>query len=377
MKQTMCFGIGCVHFGLTVELPYEFTPGRYVELLEQCLSELDTVTDIAVTQSSIASHRERTLTTQPPSMSDGHLFPVGALEGIEFSLRIPRRTQNEIMAAIYGRQYQWKGLGTDHFRIKTKYFYDGPVTLVQCLDVDNQAARSPSRAVVVIREYLEEKLKEHHSGLRLETVGPSPFHANFFVYEQEDVLDGSRIDHETRPGYDVVNMYLHPDLVNDPTEWVFGVLGAHLSFYYSLKRANVRRMRSWARIERTLRDVHESTPGRRALWSKRMFGRHRRILKLVSEVMAFRTKMIFERRSLASGRSNLQEKFDRVEFLEEHIAQTFEDTFFEYPTSEVLELAEFHEQRDAKWRDRLYLAFAALLGGTVGAAITQWLNRNP
>ena len=75
-----------------------------------------------------------------------------------------------------------------------------------------------------------------------------------------------------------------------------------------------------------------------------------------------------------SDKKNVLKANEDLEFLDKKIGDAFEDAFYEYPTGEVLELVKFYEARDAKWRDRVYLLLAALIGGTVGAMMTQWSN---
>ena len=153
MKQLAAFGVGCFHFGIEVTLPYRFNAEDYTKSIEGFLGNLDTVGSFSVHSSDFGAQTEFELTEVPPPLIEGHGFPLHALHSVEFSLRIPNRTQEDIIKGIHGPDYPWIGLGTEHFMVKTRYFYHGPVTLVQCLDIDDGQYEDPSDAVVVVREY--------------------------------------------------------------------------------------------------------------------------------------------------------------------------------------------------------------------------------
>ena len=81
--------------------------------------------------------------------------------------------------------------------------------------------------------------------------------------------------------------------------------------------------------------------------------------------------MLSSRQASYAAWKNIQTKKDNLEFLDKRVDDVFEETFVAYPTSEVLELAKFYETRDAKWRDRVYVLLAAVMGGAIGALLSQ------
>lgn len=375
MEQIATFGIGCFHFGMNMAIPYHFSATRYAQTVEEFLGSLDTVGTFSVTMSGLAAGREREITEEPRSMSDGWVFPLGAIQSMEFSLRIPHRTQEEIIQGIRGRAYRWPGLKTEHFMVRTEYFYHGPVTLVECLDLDDERPKKPSDAVVVVREYLARRLDESDHGLRLEYTGPSPFHANFFAFEDQSVDEFVRVEHIQKPGYDVIKLFLQEGALTDGCARLLDWMGPWLVAVYELERMRNRRIHKWAKIQSRMRSL-DKLVGRKS-YLKKLVGIYRRranIEMLVKDVMSLRATTMFERQAASSLRTDLSENHERIEFLDKSVVKAFEGTFFEYPTSEVLELANFYEARDAKWRDRAYFLLAALVGGAVGALITRWLT---
>ena len=67
----------------------------------------------------------------------------------------------------------------------------------------------------------------------------------------------------------------------------------------------------------------------------------------------------------------MQSEDEGLEFLDKKLNDALEEAFWAYPTAEVLELAKFYETRDSKRRDRVYVLLAAVMGGAIGAILSQ------
>ena len=370
MKPIATLGVGCFHFAMTLEPPYQFRPANYAEAIESILENLDTVGNFSIVPSMLGSSDELTLTEHALSIVHEGLWPPGYIDTVEFSLRIPPRVQEDIIRTIRGQDYSWIGLGTDHFMVRTRYFYYGPVTIVECLDVDDNEREDPSSAVIVVREYLKHKLGELEKGIQLECVGPSPFHADFYVYDDDD-QERPHVKHKERRGYDVIDVYVPPYIAGDRAVWMLKWMGEHLSFYYHLQCIDIRQGTQWEKVNAVWRTVTEAPRSR--LWLGRVgasIRKRRAIANLVDGVLMFGATMLTSRQYAYSARKNIQTGED-LQFLDKVVDHTFEETFRAYPTSEVLELAKFYETRDSKWRDRVYVLVAAVIGGAIGAILSQ------
>ena len=369
MKPITTFGIGCFHLSMKLEPPYRLRPLQYAETLETLLSDLDTVGSFSVSPSTLASSEDLTLTEHALSI----LYEAGwlpdCIDTVEFSLRIPQRVQRNIIEAIDGRDYSWSGLGTEHFMVRTQYFYYGPVTIVECLDVDDSQHDDASQAVVVVREYLKRKLAEAETDIQIEVVGPSPFHADFCVFENEG--KGTHVEYEEKRGYDRIRLHLPSYVSERHTEWILNWMGDLLSFYYHLIRLDNWQMKQWAKVDKAWHSLND--PSGSGTWSKRVgvsIGRRRAIGNLVDRVLMFRAEVLWSQQVAYSAKKGLQTD-EGPDFLDRKVDDAFEETFRGYPTSEVLELAKFYETRDAKWRDRAYVLLAAVMGGGIGALLSQ------
>ena len=298
---------------------------------------------------------------------------MGYIFSIEFSLRIPQRVQDDIVRKISPYGDHWTGLGTEQFLVKTRYFFHGPVTVVECLHIDDNTHEDPSDAVFIVREYLQQKLSESSTDIQLECVGPSPFHVDFFAFDTDDI-ERPHVEYTEQRGYNIANVYIPTHVSANHISWLLDWMGDHLSFYYFLKRLDIRQGKQWIRIDKARHDLDESTnPGVYSNNIRAFMNRRRTIAKLVADILRFRAEMLSNRQFAFSAKKKIGIENDNLEFLDEKLDNALEETFVTYPTSEVLQLAKFYEERDSKWQDRIYFVLAALIGGVIGAILSQWL----
>ena len=306
MKPITTFGVGCFHFSMRLTPPYRIRPLQYAETLETLLSDLDTVGSFSVSPSTLASSDDLTLSEHALSiLHEAGQLP-DCIDVVEFTLRIPQRVQQDIVETLHGGDYSWSGLGTEHFRVRTEYFYYGPVTIVECLDRDeDQQHDKASSAVVVVREYLKRKLSEAEADMQLEVVGPSPFHADFCVFESEG--EGAHVECQEKRGYDRIRLHVPSYVSNRHTAWILNWMGDHLSFYYHLIRLGNWQMEQWAKVDDEWHCL--SDPLGSGTWFKRagpVIGRGRAIGKLVDRVLMFQADMLWSQQAAHSAKKKLR-----------------------------------------------------------------------
>ena len=367
MTKLATFGVGCFH--LAAKLP----PEQYPAAIETLLGNLDTVVGFKVFPSGLPSPDDEQLAAHDLSMSDGAGGLGEIVDAVEFSLRIPQRVQEDIIQKIRGYDYPWTGLGTEQFMVWIHYFFYGPVTIIECLDVKDRACEDPSDAVVIVREYLRQKLRESSTDIRLEAVGPSPFHVDFFVFGAPG-SERPYVEYTEQQGYSIANVYVPTRMLKECIPQLLDWMGQRLAFYYSLHRVRSRQIRQWTKIDKVIHCIGDPTST--GTYSKiRAFVRRRRaIARLVADVLMFRAEWLSNRQSMLSARKEIGIEDDNLEFLDKKLDDAIEEAFGTYPTSEVLQLAKFYEERDSRWQDRIYFVLAALIGGTIGAILTEWLR---
>ena len=364
MDRTSCFGIGCFHFGILVTTPSRFVMKQYVRQVEQFLDFTETVEE----HSTDAKEADFELTTQPYSMDSGGFFPGEFLHRIEFVVRIAHRVQDEILRTIRGDDFEWAGPGTEIFKVTMEYYYHGPIAVVECLDVEDGSS-DPADAVVVVREYIKDKVREYGSGLRFETKGPSPFHAHFFIEEDESTKSFT-VDHNRSYGYDRISFRVCPEIYRNRTTWILDLMGHHLSYFYELSRVRSSRMDAWRAIETTWNAVKAVPEASIVSRIREWLARRSNTERLIRDTMDFRAKEVFERQQADSQRQSLSRSENCPDFLTQSVDEYFDETFSKYPTAEVLTLAAFYENKNAKRRDRFAFFVAAVAGGVVGSIIT-------
>ena len=205
--------------------------------------------------------------------------------------------------------------------------------------------------------------------MQIEVVGPSPFHADFCVFESEG--EGTHVEYQEKRGYDRIRLHVPSYVSERHTAWILNWMGYLLSFYYHLIRLDNWQMKQWAKVDKDWHSLND--PLGSGTWFKRVGSSIRRghaIGKLVDRVLMFRADMLWSQQAEHSAKKRLQTD-EGPDFLDKKVDDAFEETFRGYPTSEVLELAKFYEARDAKWRDRAYVLLAAVMGGGIGALLSQ------
>ena len=368
MNPTSFFAIGCFHFAPSVSVPAQFPVGQYVKQLRDFFDSIETIEGHHVDATDEDEILE--LTEQPITMDDGGFFPGEHILRVEFTVRIPQRIQTAILKRIWNQYEGIDGALPESFKVTTRYYYHGPVTVVESFGVSEQSLAGPSDAVIIVREYIKGKMEEYGEQLIFETVGPSPFHTDFFVVEDKST-ESFVIDHKQLHGYDRVSFRVCPEIFQGRTSWILRTMGHHLSYFYSLARTRSQRMRAWYNIETKWSNAKEILDD--TSFRSRVFGSLRRQTiteQLIRDIFDFRSVEVFERQQARSERRSLSGSGDCPSFLNQRIDESFEETFSRFPTAEILSLAAFYEQKKAKRSDRFALLYAAIAGGFVGSAAT-------
>lgn len=121
----------------------------------------------------------------------------------------------------------------------------------------------PSDAVVLIREYLE-KYKPDGSSVEFQFIGPSPFHADFYIEESTN----KEFRYDKRVGYDAVFFPIPPGKDKTEIGWFMsqleGEITKELGLYYALIQSGNRLSVQWGlfsnRVANVLDFVTEKKP---------------------------------------------------------------------------------------------------------------------
>ncbi len=376
MKNKFSFGIGCFHFGLKEQYPLKFNGSEYIRELRETLELISNVNNIEIYCDDDFKNVSTLITQELPNIQNGiGFFPRPIFMTIEFEVYIPFRIQSQLLR----QKVSFLETFTENFKISIKYTYHLPVTFVEPLDPSEEATHS--YAVQVVREFLKHEFKNVKSDhIQFECLGPSPFHADCYIYPEESD-DKSEVDWKLksefspRRGYDRMIFYFNPTQfinVEEAKEKIFDEILNELGFFYYLVQIEVEKMRDWEKIQNLIDQLIfiQRSNGVKAFFTK-IFTRS----KLIDETLTSLAE--FESEELYFNNTNQKDYRDFLSIgdvcFQPYIDKQINDRTV-YPTNEMSRLISFFESRRTKAVESLVVLIAAILAGGVGALLTILLT---
>jgi hypothetical protein len=369
------FGVGCFHFSIDASVDREISVKSYIEQIESTLKQLATISEISIAYSEDLDDETISVEARVGEASDrnrGPFDPVLPYFELEFKVYIPFRIQSELISC----PEEHLGTGTETFKLYFKHDWYGPVSFVECVGAGLES--QPSTAVQICREYLIRELKSAKSILKFDFLGPSPFHADYFLVGDEqskNEYEGFACEHTKLPGYDKLVFLYAPHTASSEDE-VFerlrAALSQELAFFYSLKTKAVGRMRNWEAINSVVLEIldYEAEDSKKSMLAK-LFKKPRLFRKAFREIGVFKGQCMVDKSFLkreysdiyASGKHDTHLKYQ----LDNEISSDLD-----YPIQETIELLTYFDNRDAKVTELMVVIFASLIGGIVGSLITLY-----
>ena len=196
-----------------------------------------------------------------------HFFPFpGAFIEITFTLFLPERIQKN-----FKQNLKFLDTSCERFKVRLHYPYYFPITIVEALNDDPEY--EPSNGVILCREFLDNCFRDsEETEIIFETLGPSPFHADFFLIPSEK-KELHRFDFERTPshGYDRIVFRYNPDDFDDVEETFQDLiyhLDSQLGFFYRVVHSRVQRDRNWEGFYQELQELinEQNEKGIKAYW---------------------------------------------------------------------------------------------------------------
>ena len=365
------FGVGCLHFSSKGGTEKEITVQEYIDEVRSSLERLSNVSDVEIFFDENVKE-EKVDISESTHMNDGDpCHPHIPLFELSFSLYLPRRVQGEVI----NREQEFLGTNTDNFRIIFKHDWHGPFTIVECVGAGKDS--SPSTAIQIVREYLKREIDSSNGILKFDFVGPSPFHASFFLShcEQKEYGGSSNFEltHEKLPGYDNLKFeYQKSKFESEDIAFqsLIYELSGEIAFFYELKTMSSRRIYSWAGIQNNLHNLLEvEDEGYKKTLSDRFLKKPRILNDLNREIGIFKGQEIFDKNIRDQHYFNIYKSEKHNIYLKHFIDATL-DNWTSFPIKETSEIVSYFEGRSNKSLELTVIFFAAVLGGAVGAAIT-------
>ncbi|MBS4104462.1 hypothetical protein [Tsukamurella paurometabola] len=283
VTETVSFGVGCMSL-LPVDLIFSVEnpePSQWAKTLRTALETIPSISNISVNipavnhpGPSIEQIRSKYLLLDGRHTNLSLADLNGPSNGtVRFEITIPERMHS------LAKFSSAKSLAPyERFEVTTNYRYYGPVTFVRAVGATAPLPR-PSAIVILVREFLRQQLAKTDTDVRLLSIGPSPFHADFHANFEHattaDPLETLTYLWERLRGYDRVSyaFKIPPEsAVDDAYREVIDTLSDPLSAYYYCVTLENNRGNDVNQINAEaddLIDLHQSTGALN--WLKRTF----------------------------------------------------------------------------------------------------------
>lgn len=217
MSKEKSFGIGCFHFGVSKNPPFNFKGQDYLTELDRVLSKISSLTNLKIDTDQDFKSLELSITESTENLeSDEGYFPYSMILDIQFDLYIPYRIQAEISQS----EEKYLSTFTENFKITITQSYHLPVAIVETIDPIKK--NDPSSSVQIVREFIRRELANDKSNyIRFECLGPSPFHCDYFVEPKKPSQDYDwlfSLEEELNKGYDMLVIYYNSNEIKDANE---------------------------------------------------------------------------------------------------------------------------------------------------------------
>jgi hypothetical protein len=365
LKLNGCFGVGCAQFCPKNVYTQFDSFDDYIDQLKVSLGNIAAIQNLEIEASNNLKNFHNGLPTPYPKLSEGEFPFLNAGRGIslEISMRIviPARTQRSILEI---EDPEWQPFGEIHATISYQYYL--PILIVS---LENESGSTPSQCVRLFRVFLASEMDNNaNCTFTIDFVGPTPFHADFYVYTKETTVDQTFQRIVTR-GYDDLIFFLPKNSSQHDFEALLtGTLLEEINAFYFIIMQRHQIMDAWmqcynnvVRFENDRQDW--GTLRRIAAFFIPPF----RVYESVSEIAQFRLTMM-------DATSSIQEHISQIAFIKESaIWKDIKHARKTFPKYDIDTLEKFVGYVDIyQGRNQLLMntVAAAICGGVVSALIT-------
>ena len=363
----IAFGIGSWEIGLNIDEPFCLNVHEYCGLFGSELGTIASLTDININY----DENDAIEFSQQNFEHTGNgtaVFPGHSIFDFSFSLYIPLRIQRELLGSYFE-----DGIGTEKFVIHNHNVYHGWVCYVVL--VDPKKNTTPSTAIRLVREYLKMQIRLISTKLVFRFVGPSPFHADFWIKaDKEKNQNGERFlcERVHREGYSTIIFRCCADefsSANDACRKLFGMLDYELDLFYQIHRNNVDQFDQWEKISVSVErmcDQIESTNGFQNIGIHVRSGEQ--LSKLHVALVRFESMHIHR---IHEEDRNFSELYDggRPVFLKSFVEASISSRPV-FATKQTKDLVAYIEARRTKAIEWIVVVAAGLVGGIAGSIAT-------
>lgn len=374
MDVIIPFGMGCFNFGIKRLPPFKLTGKQYITDLKSSLELIPNISNVEIGVGERFESIDTEVTKPIKSIEEGFGFfpPPMSFFYLQFNIYIPFRFQE----GLYGRKLQ---TNTENFRVYIKTAYHFIVTYIELLDSPDNC--SPADGVFTVKKFLEKQFEKTKSNIRFESLGPSPFHAEFFIKPSRDedngkYRNGLYPEQIEKRGYDLFNFYYDPSYFSEATDLiqdVFKLLLDEVSVYYNIVLHDNLKNLGWEKLEAILDDILDikTKKGINFLFYS-LFLLPSKIRNAVISIAEYESSNIWKDYFINRDYKNLT----RTEkpLIDSYFKELF-NQFAKYPIKQLREIIDFLERCRSKTIETIIIIMAALIGGSIGALITFFFTQ--
>lgn len=372
IRASIQFGVGCFSFGIQKSPPFQLRGVEYVSQLQSTLEKIPTVSEINIEAESDFKAISLEVENNIPKLDEDYgFFPPPSMDlEISFKLYIPARIQKQLYNGI-----EFTTQPCEKFRITVHNTYHFPVTFVELLE--DMTKYEPSSGVVVVRKYLEKEFEKIDSELiRFESLGPSPFHADFMLCEdsgnERENPHGFRCEIDQQRGYDDVTFYYKSkyfDTLASARDMLFYELEDELGVFYKVVHSDVMRMHVWYSLTDRIQNVlsAQKQKGMFRIYLN-LVRNYREIHDIAIELCQFEANELM---CLSEAEKDFKNLFTdtAIPYLEPFLKKQIE-SLNSYPCSQIRNVLDLLETRRSNLTGAIIVLISAIIGGVVGSLIT-------
>jgi hypothetical protein len=363
-SDKIAFAMGCLAFRHDQAPPFKLAWKDYLKNLEAGLSAIPNLEDLKITYLRPTWESLNLTSVEKPMREGGDLFPPLDQTGlsVRFRLHIPRRLHESL-------SHGWvsNDASEDYLVISSVDFY-GPSAVV----VPETFTTDPSHGVVLVREFLSQELSRSELPIRLDYLGPTPFHSDCFMEGADSIGSQLRSQVKHRTGYDERTYQFDSDIYPDARTAMDNLLQdllPELSLYYSLVLGDRQLFHRWQALQGKASSLSElvKQSGWVGLWN-RMRKTSRGIADLSIDLAEFEASVVFSSSAFAQSCDEFYTG-DGLYSIQSEIEHLRSQTS-PMPTDPMSRIVELAESRHSRRVEAASLALASVLGGAVGSLIT-------
>jgi hypothetical protein len=374
-------GVGCFHFAFRSRTSDTIVYKAYLEQIKALLESLPAVGEVTIDNGRSVHDGELSV---PETLSDigdavGCFPPLLYDTRIKFSLFIPRRVQQEVFSAHDRHPHTL----TEQFRVQLIGSFHGlPVAFVE--PQTPTGVPDPSNAVVLVREFLQKQMNQANTGnLTLQTLGPSPFHADIYLFDtsaegRQSTAGRFNVTFVPQVGYDQIligiNLKEFDDLEDGIDTFIRESID-ELGFFYSISQDQQARLTDWHLISTAVQELTQLLRSRGLSSSiTRLYRSSNSINEVTMSLCEFQAACIERDQFTRQHYNDIYGPERPCPFFKQFIDKELE-LHQAYPVQELTELVRFAETRRTVTLQVLVNILVGILGGITGAVATLLLQK--